>query len=202
MVDINENDNVGYLLRKIGERLEETYEDFTGLRHCKAKFIYQEKKDEQKSNFKSVSNQATFNEEQTKCESIEKYQPHFLIKNVLRSGDQVFFEIDTIDIWINVQINISLRKKKILVGKAKFKFSKHATLGSLRRKLQIFGIRLWCHKNASHSYKDHGRSEKSQHDMYSDQMTTHDNYLPNVTIEDADAGQHSFEAHIEEFSNL
>ena len=34
IVDINENDNVKYLLRKIGERMEETHDDFRGLRHC------------------------------------------------------------------------------------------------------------------------------------------------------------------------
>lgn len=36
LVDIDENESVAYLLRKIGERMEETHYDFRGLRHCQA----------------------------------------------------------------------------------------------------------------------------------------------------------------------
>ena len=41
LVDIDENETVGYLLMKIGERMEETHYDFRGLRHCQAAYIFQ-----------------------------------------------------------------------------------------------------------------------------------------------------------------
>lgn len=36
LVDIDSNETIEYLLRKIGERMEETHQEFRGLRHCHA----------------------------------------------------------------------------------------------------------------------------------------------------------------------
>lgn len=51
------------------------------------------------------------------------------------------------DLWINTDIHLSLLGRPVLQGKAQFKVSKNSTFAGLRKKLQIFGIKLWCHKN-------------------------------------------------------
>lgn len=40
VVDIRSEDSVSYLLRKIGEQMEENFEDFRGLRNSVAKHIF------------------------------------------------------------------------------------------------------------------------------------------------------------------
>ena len=74
-----------------------------------------------------------------------------MIKNCLNSGDRIFFEIDSIDLWLHTSISLNLGNKRILNGKAEFKFNKSASISKLRKKLQMFAIKLWCHKNTSPS---------------------------------------------------
>ena len=65
----------------------------------------------------------------------KKFNNNDTIKNCLKNGDQVFFEIDTIDLWLQINIGINLGKKKILQGKVQFKISKNTTIASLKKKL-------------------------------------------------------------------
>ena len=187
LVDIDENETVNFLLRTIGERMEETHDDFRGLRHCQATYIFLQENDGMKTS------RSTHHKEDTKRyalnnTSISKMdfssssyspmhnpagastimdsylqhdkldQPHVkdkiikgerLIKNCLKSGDRIFFEIDSIDLWLHTSITLNLGNKKILDGKAEFKFNKSASISKLRKKLQMFAIKLWCHKNTS-----------------------------------------------------
>lgn len=109
LVDINENDNIKYLLRKIGERMEETHDDFRGLRHCQATQIFQV------DNLKG--NDSPF--EASRRESRQKeFTNNMVVKNCLKNGDQVYFEIDTLDLWINAQIVLSLGNKNVITVKA------------------------------------------------------------------------------------
>ena len=39
LIDIDETETITFLFKKIGERMEETHEDFRGLRHCIAEYI-------------------------------------------------------------------------------------------------------------------------------------------------------------------
>lgn len=50
LVDIDENETVNFLLRTIGERMEETHEDFRGLRHCSATYIFLQENDGKNTN--------------------------------------------------------------------------------------------------------------------------------------------------------
>ena len=78
----------------------------------------------------------------------DKYlNSHAPIKECLKNGDQIYFHIETMDLWINTDIHLSLMGRVVLQGKAQFKVSKASTFASLRKKLQIFGIKLWCVKN-------------------------------------------------------
>lgn len=69
------------------------------------------------------------------------------IKDALKNGDSIFFHIETMDLWVNTDIHLTLMGRMVLQGRAQFKISKQSTFVSLRKKLQIFGIKLWCHKN-------------------------------------------------------
>ena len=90
----------------------------------------------------------------------DQFHQNWLIKDCLANGSHLYFDIETIDLWLNIQISLSLRGTKVFDGKAKFKFSKSATLGSLRKKLQIFGNRLWCHKNMCPEKQESNRIRK------------------------------------------
>lgn len=72
----------------------------------------------------------------------------------MKSGDKVFFEVDTQDIWLHTNLSLLLHKKPIITGKAEFKIAKEDTLGSLKKKIQVFGIKLWCIKNKQPSSDD------------------------------------------------
>jgi hypothetical protein len=58
-----------------------------------------------------------------------------LSRIALRMETRFFFEIDTIDLWLQINIGINLGKKKILQGKVQFKISKNTTIASLKKKL-------------------------------------------------------------------
>jgi hypothetical protein len=72
-----------------------------------------------------------------------------LIKECLKDGDQIYFEIQSLDLWLSTSINLHLANEKIISCKAQFKFPKNATVLDLKKSLQVFAIKLWCHKNSS-----------------------------------------------------
>ena len=173
-MDINENDNVGYLKRKIGERMEETHEDFNGLRGCRATQIYQADKEHN-----NTQNRGKDKEERHTHKLLNE---NMLIKQCLKSGDKVFFEIDTQDVWLHTSLSLFLHKKPIFIGEAELKVAKEDTLGSLKKKLQVFAIKLWCIKNKQQSSEDDLVSETSASAIETPQKTSIENYRIDLQI--------------------
>mmetsp|Transcript_10365 Transcript_10365/g.15952 ORF Transcript_10365/g.15952 Transcript_10365/m.15952 type:complete len:94 (-) Transcript_10365:3781-4062(-) len=58
-----------------------------------------------------------------------------LIKDCLKSTDVIYFDIDSIDLWLNIEVSISLEAQKVIRSSAQIKVSKHSTLGNLKKKL-------------------------------------------------------------------
>lgn len=155
------DDQVSFLQSKIGERMEETYDDFRGLRHVVASHVYggpelakpaqQEGHLQRRGTTQAAGSRAPH---QTAIELLRSaysrgvsLDPNIPVSECLKDGEMVYFQIETMDLWINTDIHLSLMGRPVLQGKAQFKVSKNSTFAGLRKKLQIFGIKLWCHKN-------------------------------------------------------
>lgn len=171
LVDIASEESLQYLQSKIGERMEETYQRFRGLRHCKATVMYVAT--EHKTWEPLIGPDSGNSRELTPRHNRFSGPPPFqypeimpagdavpstkpqplssqsLIKDCLKNGDHIFFEIEAIDLWLNIQIDLCFGTRRILKGKFQFKVNKSANLLSLKKKLQKFAIEIWAYKNQS-----------------------------------------------------
>lgn len=162
-VEVTLDDQVSFLQSKIGEKMEETYDDFRGLRHVVASQVYgtdnakaaQSEPQQSKKGPASAGrapHQAAIELLRSAYGKGVSLDPNLPVRDCLKDGETVYFQIETMDLWINTDIHLSLLGRPVLQGKAQFKVSKNSTFAGLRKKLQIFGIKLWCHKNRQPSH--------------------------------------------------
>lgn len=59
----------------------------------------------------------------------------------------MLFRFSTLDLWINIEMNLKLSGVTVISGKAQFKVNKSSTIIKLGKKLKMFGIKVWCHNN-------------------------------------------------------
>lgn len=160
LVDIASEESLQYLQSKIGERMEETYQDFRGLRHCKATVIYIQTAHKTWKPLIGVENEdASSPQEVNPLQPLRVDKPQIsqgLIKDCLKNGDHIFFEIQAIDLWLNIQIDLCFENRRILKGKFQFKVNKSANLLSLKKKLQKFAIEIWTYKNQPRNLGESG----------------------------------------------
>ena len=157
IVDVSQDETIAFLQTKIGESMEESYDDFRGLRHVEASCIFDPKfvarylhhdtnasSKNKNPQLQSLNLQDLLRGPELRGKFLNAQLP---IKDALKNGDSIFFHIETMDLWVNTDIHLTLMGRMVLQGRAQFKISKGSTFISLRKKLQIFGIKLWCHKN-------------------------------------------------------
>ena len=83
---------------------------------------------------------------------------------------EIFFEIEAIDLWLNVHIDLCFGSRPILKGKFQFKVNKSANLMRLKKKLQKFAIEIWSYKNQPR--KKQGNSQRASEAKDTGGLTT------------------------------
>lgn len=77
-----------------------------------------------------------------------------LVVNVLSDGEEVYFELESYDLWLLVIFNLFSEDNLLIYGNAEFRIEKHERLENLKKKLQKFTINMWSkmHKGSEVLY--------------------------------------------------
>lgn len=62
---------------------------------------------------------------------------------VLEDGEEVFFDLESHDLWLQVVFNMLNKKEVIIYGSTELRIEKNEKLSTLKKKLQKFSINLW-----------------------------------------------------------
>lgn len=118
LVEVEESDTIKYFMKKIGERMESTYELYRNLRGVTAEFVIK------KSNR-------------------QRLEPDELVCAHLVDGEEILFELQSNDLWIRVRYNLLDRETPTVYGSTEMRIDKYETLLEMKRKLQKFSMKLW-----------------------------------------------------------
>eukprot|EP00347_Sterkiella_histriomuscorum_P017278 403349996 len=118
LVDLQESDTILTLRKKIGEIMECSYEQYRNLRNIKASYIR------------------------------TKFMQHRLNDNdkasdVLEDNDEVLFELESQDLWLNVLFNMYSQQQLLVYGTTEFRINKSEKFSDVKKQLQKFSISMW-----------------------------------------------------------
>ncbi|CDW82427.1 UNKNOWN [Stylonychia lemnae] len=118
LIDIQENDTILTLKKRIGEIMESSYELYRNLRNVQASQIIRR------------STQAFLDDSD-------------LVIDVLQDNEEIYFELESHDLWLHVVFNMFSDTELLVYGTTEFRIEKFETLQVLKKKLQKFSMNMW-----------------------------------------------------------
>ena len=118
LLDILEQDTIKTLKKKIGELMDFNYDTYCGLRNLQASKIV-----------KKQTNQVLMDDE--------------IVKSVLSDGDEVLFELESLDLWLQVVFHFLHKEELLIYGMTEIRVEKQEKLEDLKKKLQKVAFDMW-----------------------------------------------------------
>lgn len=62
---------------------------------------------------------------------------------VLHDNEEVFFELESFDLWLHVVFNMYSEQEPLVYGTTEFRIDKNEKISDFKKKLQKFSINMW-----------------------------------------------------------